>query len=286
MSSLLAVGLGYSAKAAAARLASQGWQIMGTARAEEGLTAIGAQGYRAVAFAGDSPSPALSAALRDVTHLLLSAPPGAQGDPLLIHHRADLAAAPALRWVGYLSTIGVYGDHDGAWVDEDTPATPGSDRSRWRLAAEQAWEAFGASRGVPVAVMRLSGIYGPGRNALARLRAGQERRIVKPGQVFNRIHVDDIASAVEASIARNVGGIFNVTDDEPAPPQEVIAYAAGLLGLEPPASVDWEKADLSPMGRSFYLENKRVRNARLKETLGVALRHPTYREGLRALLAG
>jgi nucleoside-diphosphate-sugar epimerase len=285
MSSLLAVGLGYSANAAAMRLAAQGWRATGTARAEDGIAAINAQGYRAVPFSGDAPSSALSTALQDTTHLLLSAPPGAQGDPLLIHHRDDLAVAPALRWIGYLSTIGVYGDHDGAWVDEDTPATPSSDRSQWRLAAEQAWEAFGASRGVPVAVMRLSGIYGPGRNALARLRAGGERRVVKPGQVFNRIHVEDIASAVEASIARNLGGIFNVTDDEPAPPQDVIAYAAGLLGLDPPPSVDWDKADLSPMGRSFYLENKRVRNARLKDTLGMTLAYPTYREGLRALLA-
>jgi nucleoside-diphosphate-sugar epimerase len=281
---LLAVGLGYSAKAVAERLAAQGWRITGTARAEDGLAAIHAGGYDAVPFAGEAPSEPLRLALGKATHLLLSAPPGAEGDPLLIHHRDDLAAAPALRWIGYLGTIGVYGDHDGAWVDEETSPSPRSDRSRSRLAAEQAWQELGAARDVPVAILRLSGIYGPGRNAFAKLRAGQERRIAKPEQVFNRIHVEDIAAVVEAAIARNAGGIFNVADDEPAPPQDVIAYAAELLGIEPPPLVDWQDADLTPMGRSFYSENKRVRNARLKDVLGIRLRYPTYREGLRALL--
>ncbi len=285
MNSLLAVGLGYSAIAVAERLAPQGWHVTGTARAEEGLAAIRARGYEAIAFSGDAPSALLSAALRESTHLLLSAPPGLSGDPLLVHHRDELEAAPHLQWIGYLSTIGVYGDHDGAWVDETTPAVPNSDRSRWRLTAEQAWEAFGAARGLPVAVMRLAGIYGPGRNAMARLKAGQERRISKPGQVFNRIHVEDIAGAVEAAIARNAGGIFSITDDEPAPPQDIVAYAAELLGMEPPPLIDWEDADLTPMARSFYMENRRVRNARMKDVLGVTLRYATYREGLRALLA-
>jgi nucleoside-diphosphate-sugar epimerase len=283
MNTLLAIGLGYSATATAARLAPQGWRIVGTARGAEGLPAIRTRGYEAVPFDGDSPSLALREALREATHLLLSAAPDANGDPVLGHHRADLDAAPNLRWVGYLSTIGVYGDHGGGWVDEATPPVPVSERSLWRLHAEQAWEAFGAARGLPVAVLRLSGIYGPGRNAAARLKAGNERRVLKPGQVFNRIHVEDIASAVEAVIARNAGGIFNVTDDEPAPPQDIVAFAAELLGMEPPPLIGWDDASLTPMARSFYEENKRVRNARMKDALGVTLRYPTYREGLRAL---
>ncbi len=285
MTSLLAVGRGYSAKAVAGRFAPQGWRIIGTARGEDGLPAIRSLGYQPVAFSGDDTSPALREALQETTHLLLSAPPGTEGDPMLRLHGQDLAVAPKLQWIGYLSTIGVYGDHGGAWIDEATIPTPRSERSRWRLAAEQAWEAFAASRDVPVAIMRLAGIYGPGRNALAKLKSGQERRIAKPGQVFNRIPVEDIANAVEAAIARNVGGVFNITDDEPATPQDVVAFAAALLGMEPPPLVDWDDAGLTPMGRSFYMENKRVANARTKEVLGLTLRYPTYREGLRALLA-
>jgi nucleoside-diphosphate-sugar epimerase len=285
MTSLLAVGLGYSAKLVAERLAPQGWGIIGTARSEDASPAIRSLGYEPVAFSGDAPSPALREAMHEATHLLLSAPPGAEGDPVLRLHGQDLAAAPKLRWIGYLSTIGVYGDHGGAWIDEATIPAPRSERSRLRLAAEQAWQAFGASRDLPVAIMRLAGIYGPGRNALAKLRSGQERRIAKPGQVFNRIHVEDIASAVEAAIARNSGGVFNLTDDEPAPPQDVVAFAAGLLGMEPPPLIDWNEAGLTPMGRSFYMENKRVGNARTKAALGLTLRYPTYREGLRGLLA-
>lgn len=285
MTQLLAIGLGYSAKAVAARLKPQGWHIAGSARTEEGLTAIRAGGYEAVPFSGDSPSPTLAAALREATHLLLSAPPDADGDPVLMHHRADLDATPRLRWIGYLSTIGVYGDQGGAWVDEETPATPIFDRSIWRLAAEQAWLDFATTRGIAAAILRLSGIYGPGRSTLVRLKAGTERRIHKPGQVFNRIHVDDIATATEAAIARGAGGVFNITDDEPAPPQEVSAFAAGLLGIESPPLIDWQEAQMPPMARSFYEENKRVRNDRMKQALGVTLRYPTYREGLRALLA-
>jgi len=284
MTKFVAVGLGYSAKATAANLAAQGWHIAGTARGADGLAAIRARGYEAVPFSGDAPSAALGKALREATHLLLSAPPGVGGDPLIAHHRDDLEAASGLTWIGYLSTIGVYGDRDGGWVDEDTPPVPSAERSQARLTAEQAWQAFGASRGVPVAVMRLSGIYGPGRSAVDRLRAGSERRVSKPGQVFNRIHVADIAGAIEASIARRIGGVFNITDDEPAPPQDVITFAAELLGIEPPPLVDWRDADLTPMGRSFYTENRRVRNERMKTVLGVTLRYPTYREGLRDLL--
>lgn len=283
MTCLLAVGLGYSARAIAERLTPQGWRIIGTARGTEGLDAIRQLGYDAVPFDGEAASPELADALRDATHLLLSAPPGEHGDPLFLHHRADLQAASALSWIGYLSTIGVYGDHHGGWVDEFTPPRPSSERSRKRLEAERAWELFAAPRGLPAAIFRLAGIYGPGRNAIERLREGEDRRIVKPGQVFNRIHVADIATAVEAAIARNMGGVFNLADDEPAPPQDVTAFAAELLGMEPPPLVDWQEADMTPMGRSFYAENKRVRNTLTKEALGIALQYPTYREGLRAL---
>lgn len=285
MNRLLAVGLGYSALATAKRLAPESWRIVGTARKAEGLAAIQAHGYEAVLFDGETASPELAAALRQATHLLISAPPEEQGDPLLLHHRADLQAALDLRWIGYLSTIGVYGDHNGGWVDETTPPHPSSQRSHWRLEAERAWEVFAAPRGIPAALFRIAGIYGPGRNAIERLRAGEDRRISKPGQVFNRIHVADIAAAVEAALTRNIGGVFNLTDDEPAPAQDVTAYAAELLGVQPPPLIDWQDAVLTPMGRSFYMENKRVHNTLTKEALGIMLKYPTYREGLRALFA-
>jgi nucleoside-diphosphate-sugar epimerase len=283
MTTLLAVGLGYSAAAIAARL--DGWRIIGTARSGSGLAEIASKGHEAVSFDGSAPSPALRSVIGEATHLLVSAPPEADGDPLLRRHADDLRRAPNLVWIGYLSTVGVYGDHQGAWVDETTPPSPISLRSRWRWEAEQAWQAFAAETGRVSQIYRLAGIYGPGRNSLERLRAGQERRIEKPGQVFNRTHVADIAVIVEAGIraAGRATGIFNVADDEPALPQDVIAYAAELLGLEPPPLIAWDQADLSPMAKSFYAENKRVRNERIKRDLGVTLIYPTYREGLRAL---
>jgi nucleoside-diphosphate-sugar epimerase len=222
------------------------------------------------------------AVLRGVTHLLSSVPPDADGDPVLRHHAADLAALPGLAWVGYLSTTGVYGDRQGGWVDEDSNLTPGTERGRRRLAAERAWLASG----LPVHLFRLAGIYGPGRNQLAGLRAGTAQRIDKPGQVFSRIHVDDIATVLAASIAcPSPGRAYNVCDNEAAPPAEVVAHAAGLLGMAPPPLVPFATAELSPMARSFYADSKRVDNARIKAELGVALRYPTYREGLAALLA-
>lgn len=286
MNTLLAIGLGYSASALTAQLAAPEWRVIGTARGEDGLRAIEAKGHRAIAFDGETQSPALGEALRDATHLLLSAPPGEHGDPVLHLHRDDLEAAGGLDWIGYLSTIGVYGDHQGAWVDEATVPTPTSGRSKQRYHAENAWIDFAEAQGVTLQIFRLAGIYGQGRNALERLLAGQERRIDKPDQVFNRIHLTDIVAVVEAGIrAGGVGGVFNVTDDEPAAPQDVIAFAAELLGMEPPPLIPWDEADLSPMARSFYLETKRVRNRRIKDVLGVTLTYPTYREGLRALAA-
>lgn len=288
MSVLLAIGLGYSAKVLAARMKAQSWRIIGTARRREELEAISVSGYEAVPFDGNTPSPALAAAIAEATHVLISAPPGAEGDPVLRHHSRDLARAQGLVWLGYLSTIGVYGDRGGEWVDETTPPSPVSQRSNKRLTAEKSWEDFAARHHITLQIFRLAGIYGPRRNALEKLTSGRERRILKPGQVFNRIHVEDIASVVEAGIhaGNAASGIFNVTDDEPAPPQDVSAFAAKLLGREPPPLTPWEEAreSMSEMAQSFYAENKRVQNDRIKQTLGVALKFPTYREGLRALL--
>ena len=215
--------------------------------------------------------------------LLVSIPPGGHGDPVLAHFVRDIAGAANLHTIVYLSTIGVYGDHGGAWVDEDTLPVPRSARSIERLKTENDWLALGSESGKAVHILRLAGIYGPGQNALENLRAGTARRLIKPGQVFNRIHVEDIARAIAAAFRHPVGGVWNVGDDEPAPPQDVIAFAAGLLGLPVPPGQDFATAELSAMARSFYSENKRVSNKRLREVLGVELAYPTYREGIGAL---
>jgi nucleoside-diphosphate-sugar epimerase len=238
-----------------------------------------------------SPSPqgggesqaAVSAALAKADHVLVSIAPDAAGDRVLTHFRNDLAALKP-KAVVYLSTVGVYGDHSGAWVDETSECRPASARSQARLDAEAAWRLFAEETTVPVAIVRLAGIYGPGRGPFEKVRDGSARRIVKPGQVFNRIHVDDIAIIVESALLRRADGIFNGADDDPAPPQDVLGYAAELLGRPPPPAVDFEAAELSPMARSFYGENKRVRNEKIKRELGVRLAYPTYREGLKAIL--
>lgn len=280
MNHLLCFGLGFSARALAARLAARGWTISGTSRSAQGVADIAATGYRAFAFAGTAPLP--QHAYAGVTHVLASAPPDAQGDPVLRQCTEQLRRA-APRWVGYLSTTGVYGDRGGAWVSEDDPLAPATERGARRLAAERAWLATG----LPVHIFRLAGIYGPGRNQLEAVRDGSARRIVKPGQVFSRIHVEDIATVLEASIARpNPGRAYNVCDDAPCPPQEVVAHAARLLGRPLPPEIPFAAAELSPMARSFYGESKRVANRRLHTELGVTLAYPSYREGLAALLAG
>jgi nucleoside-diphosphate-sugar epimerase len=286
MSRLLCLGLGYSAVHLARRLAGEGWHVTGTARTREGAEAIAALGFSAHLFDGTEPSAGLKAALAEATHVLVSIPPGECGDPVLAHHAADLARAPALRWIGYLSTVGVYGDHKGGWVDETTPTNPVLARSRARVAAEEAWRALGEESGKQVQTFRLAGIYGPGRSAIDRLRQGIAQRIVKPGQVFNRIHVEDIAEVLVAAIGgRGSHQIYNLADDEPAPPQDVVAYAAELLQIPPPPEVAFEHARLSLMAKSFYVENKRVSNARLHRDLGLDLKFPSYRQGLRAILA-
>jgi nucleoside-diphosphate-sugar epimerase len=287
MNRLFCFGLGYSAQRVAQRLAARGWSVAGTARTTEGAENVAAHGYCAFVFDGSNPGVGIAEELARATHVLVSAPPDAQGDPVLRHYAGDLARAPSLSWMGYLSTVGVYGDSQGAWIDETMPAQATSARGRRRIAAEQDWLALGARRATRTQIFRLAGIYGPGRSAIDRMREGNAHRVVKPGQVFNRIHVDDIAAAVIAGIdGRGAEQIYNVTDDEPAPPQDVITFAAGLLHMPPPPEVPFEDAQLSPMAASFYADNKRIRNDRLRQELGVALQFPTYREGLRAILAG
>jgi nucleoside-diphosphate-sugar epimerase len=282
MSKLFCFGLGYSAEALARRLAANGWQIAGTSRTADKTAHIAELGYDAYLFDGETRGKDIAQALSDATHVLVSAGPSEHGDPVLQHYSDGLARAKDLRWIGYLSTIGVYGDTGGTWVDEETPPHATSERAKRRTEAERQWLAFGKETGKQVQIFRLGGIYGPGRSAIDDLIEGTARRIVKPGQVFNRIHVEDIANVL---IAATAGGghhaIYNVTDNEPAPPQDVIAFAAELLGVEPPAEIPFETADLSPMARSFYSANRRVSNSRMKSDLGAKLSFPSYREGLR-----
>jgi nucleoside-diphosphate-sugar epimerase len=272
---LLIFGFGYSAAAIARELRARAEWIGGTIRDESRAAELRTAGVEPLAFG----SPHASAALRHATHVLVSLPPGQTGDPALARHAEELRAAPELRWIAYLSTVGVYGDRSGAWVDEDTPPDPSQPRTRARIEAEHAWHEVGK----PLAIFRIAGIYGPGRNALVNLAEGTARRIVKPGQVFNRIHVADLAAIVAAALTREASGIFNVADDEPAPPQDVVAFAAKLMGVAPPPEIDFAEADLTPMARSFYSESRRVSNRRIKEELGIALRYPTYRDGLTEL---
>jgi nucleoside-diphosphate-sugar epimerase len=287
MSLLLCVGLGYSAERVAARLAGEGWQVAGSSRTATGEDRVRSLGYGAVRFDGSASSPELRKALENVTHLLVSAAPDGAGDPLLRWHADDIAAAPNLGWIGYLSTVGVYGDHQGAWVDEATPTAPVTERGRRRVEAERQWLKLPTMQRPSVQVFRLAGIYGPGQNQIEALRRGEAKRIVKTGQVFNRIHVDDIAGAVIAGIRHpEATGVFNVADDHPAPPDEVIVFAADLLGIAPPPAIPIETAELSPMALSFYGEVKRVSNARLKRDLGWRPIYPTYREGLATLAVG
>lgn len=280
---LFCFGLGYCAKAVARELLAEGWQVAGTSRSAEKREALAAEGFEMHLFERDRPLADAQAALAGTTHLLVSIAPDEQGDPVLAHHLAQLEDCSALEWAGYLSTTGVYGNRNGEWVDEGDPVTPSLPRTRRRVAAEGRWLASG----LPVHIFRLAGIYGPGpgRNQLDAVRTGMARRIVKPGQVFGRIHVEDIAQVLRASMARpNPWAIYNVADDEPTPPQDVVAFAAELLGLEAPPEVPFEHAELSPMARSFYADSRRVSNQRIKAELGVRLRYPSYRDGLRAIL--
>ncbi|PZO58541.1 MAG: NAD(P)-dependent oxidoreductase [Pseudoxanthomonas suwonensis] len=262
-------------------LVPQGWAVTGTTRDDPARVADA--GATPLRWPGEAP--AIRAEIARADAILISAGPDAEGDPALRDFADALAAAPA-RWLGYLSTTGVYGDHQGGWVDETTPLTPATRRGQQRVAAEAAWQALAAAHGLPLHIFRLAGIYGPGRGPFQKLREGTARRIVKPGQVFSRIHAEDIAQTLAASIDRpNPGAIYNLCDDDPAPPEAVIAHAAALLGLPVPPAEDYATAEMTPMARSFYAESKRVANDRIKRELGVQLRHPDYRSGLQALLA-
>ena len=272
----LTLGHGYSATALAATL--RGWRLSGTTRSGPKAAAMRQAGVEPVDWADAA---AVDRAIAAADGILVSLPPDGIGDPVLVRHEAALRAADHA-WIGYLSTTGVYGDRQGGWVDEESALEPVNARGRWRRAAERAWVATG----LPVHLFRLAGIYGPGRSAFDRLREGRAQRVVKPGQVFSRIHVDDVAAVLAASMARpDPGRTYNVADDEPAPPQDVIAFAAELLGMPVPPEVPLEAAELTPMARSFYAESKRVRNGRIKAELGVTLAYPDYRAGLRAILA-
>ena len=278
---LVVLGHGYSAGFLTRLLVPQGWAVTGTTRDDPARVADA--GATPLRWPGEAP--AIRAEIARADAILISAGPDAEGDPALRDFADALAAAPA-RWLGYLSTTGVYGDHQGGWVDETTPLTPATRRGQQRVAAEAAWQALATAHGLPLHIFRLAGIYGPGRGPFQKLREGTARRIVKPGQVFSRIHAEDIAQTLAASIARpNPGAIYNLCDDDPAPPEAVIAHAAELLGVPVPPAEDYATAEMTPMARSFYAESKRVANDRIKRELGVQLRHPDYRSGLKALLA-
>ena len=285
---LLCFGLGYSARHLADRLRRRGFAVVGTCRTEQGAAALGDAGIEPLIFDGQRPLAA--EAFAGVTHVLSSIPPDQDGDPAWrLHSDWFDAHARALAWIGYLSTTGVYGDADGGWVDETAPTAPSNDRSQRRVVAEQQWLGLWRRHGAPAHVFRLPGIYGPGRSAIEQVRSGTARRVEKPGQVFSRIHVEDIAATLEASINRPRGGaIYNVADDEPASGADVIACAFELLGQPVPPAIPYEQIapTMSPMARSFYADSRRVRNTLIKDELGVRLAYPTYREGLRAILRG
>ena len=279
---LFCFGFGYCATALARRLQRQNWRIAGTVRDGTARAALARDGFVSLPFDDRN---RIAAALSDHNHLLISIPPSDRGDRVLaLYLRELLARGPSFRWIAYLSTTGVYGDRGGGWVDEASELRPSTERGRRRLLAERDWLSLHEQHSLPVHIFRLAGIYGPGRNQLLALRKGEARRIVKEGQIFSRIHVDDVAGVLEASMVRpNPGRCYNVCDDEPAPPQTVIAYAAEILGLPTPPEIPFEQAALGGLSRSFFEESKRVSNRRIKSELGYKLAYPSYREGLRAL---
>lgn len=283
MSGLFCLGLGYTARRLAIELRDEGWQVAGTVRDPARIAELARDGIEAVAFGSEAAASLLSQA----THVIDSIPPvPGEAPPPLVRHADTFTRLEDLRWLAYLSTTGVYGDRQGNWVDESNEAAPATERGARRVAAEQAWLIMHERYGLPVHVFRLAGIYGPGRGVLEQVRTGKARRIIKPGQVFSRIHVDDIVTTLKASIARpSPGAIYNVCDDEPESAALVTEYACHLLGTTAPRPVALADADLSVMAASFYADNKRVSNRKIREELGVRLRYPSYREGLAALAA-
>ncbi len=285
MNHLFCFGLGYTGQALAQALQKQNWQISGTTREKETQRRLEKEGFQTFLF--DSANPLPANVLDSVSHVLLSIPPGENGDPVFLQHGSDLTArAKNLKWVGYLSTTGVYGDRQGGWVDENSLLSPSTKRGEKRLKAETDWLSLFENDQLPVHLFRLAGIYGPGSNQLEKVAAGTARRRIKPGQVFSRIHVDDIVGMLIASMAQpNPGRAYNLCDDEAVPPQDVVTFAADLLRVEPPEEIVFNRDEMSPMGLSFFAESKKVSNQRIKDELGYDLKYPTYREGLTALLA-
>lgn len=282
---LLCFGLGYSARPLVNRLLEAGWEVVATRRRWEADDPPIARGVVPINFDGTGPILAPEVRLEGITHLLSSIPPGMAGDPVLDHCQDLLRSMSSLRWVGYLSSTGVYGDSKGAWVDEGSEPRPSGDTGRRRLAAEHAWTNAAERLGLPVHLFRLAGIYGPGRSVLDRIMAGHRAPIVKPGSVFSRVHVEDIVQVLEASMrAPNPGAVYNVCDDEPSPADEVLSYGCELLGIQPAPAIPFDQARLSPMAHNFYKDNRRVRNQRIKDELGITLRYPNYRLGLKAVL--
>lgn len=282
MSTLLVFGYGYTACIIGQQLLAEGWRVIGTTRSKDKTIQMTAVGIKPVLWPGTD----ISSALADATHILLSAAPSEGGDPVLHRLESEFRNSAAhCKWVGYLSTTAVYGDRDGGWVDETSDLTPATRRGQLRVDAERAWLKLGEETGLPVHIFRLAGIYGPGRGPFAKVRAGTARRIIKKGQVFSRTHVEDIVQVLRASINRpSAGAIYNVCDNDPAPPQDVIAQAARMLNLPVPQSEDFETAEMTPMARSFYAESKRVSNRKILDELGITLKYPDYHRGLTALL--
>lgn len=281
MRKLFIFGFGFSSTAIAEKAKDDFDVICGTSRSQEKVDGLRAQGFEAEVFDGHL-TPELVAQLIDTTHIVMSISPG-DADPVLSAFPNLHKLAPKLEWIGYLSTVGVYGHHDGAWVDETSELRPVSKRSIQRVEAEEAWAKLAKANDIPFSIFRLSGIYGSGRNWFINIEKGTSRRMVKPGQVFNRIHREDIGQAVALAMVKNIGEVFNITDDDPAPPQDVVTYAHELMGKTPPPEVDFETADISPMARSFYGENKRVSNKKSKQVLGLEYQWPNYRFSLKRL---
>lgn len=281
LNTILIFGYGYTARVLGAQLRAKGWRVIGTTRSSDKVS--DAEGAEVIIWPGED----VGAALDVVTHVLISTAPSEAGDPVLQAFEDEFRArANQFKWVGYLSTTAVYGDRDGGWIDENSAVNPATKRGQWRVEAEQSWMDLCTQSDLPVHIFRLAGIYGPGRGPFAKVRAGTARRIIKKGQVFSRTHVEDIAQVLQASInAPNNGSIYNVCDNDPAPPQDVIAEAARMLDLPLPAATPFEDADMTPMARSFYAESKKVSNRRILEELGVVLKYPDYKTGLSALLA-
>ncbi|MCR6635663.1 SDR family oxidoreductase [Devosia sp.] len=278
-------GLGYSSQASAQlmRKSDEFVDTLGTVRTTDKANTLTQKGLSAVVFDGTAPGPDVGAALKESTHVVVSVAPDEAGDVVLRHHRADLDAMPDLQWLCYYSTVGVYGDFGGAWIDESAPLSPRNLRSGVRASAEEEWIDYAKARGVPLCILRLAGIYGPGRSSFDKLADGTARRVIKPGQVFNRIHVEDIARVTMLAAERRLAGSFNLADDEPGPPQDLITYAAQKMGVEPPPEIDFDTAEMTPMARSFYRDNKRVSNKAIKTALGIEMLYPNYQAGLDAI---